>query len=163
MRMPDPPQIEQSTAASVMAPLSAGLSMPASIALAWRRAAALRRLQTRVSRGKVEMYVIVWEFVVRPEKMDAFVAAYKFDGAWAHLFAQADGYIGTELLLATERDQGATERDQGTTYITIDRWKAAEDFTRFQEQFGDEYKALDTKLEGLTVSERKLGTFISED
>jgi heme-degrading monooxygenase HmoA len=106
------------------------------------------------------MYVIVWEFVVRPEKVDAFVAAYKFDGAWAHLFAQADGYIGTELLL-TRRD--ATERDQGVTYITIDRWKDAEDFTRFQEQFGDEYKALDTELEDLTVSERKLGTFISEE
>jgi heme-degrading monooxygenase HmoA len=109
---------------------------------------------------KVEMYVIVWEFVVRPEKVDAFVAAYKFDGAWAHLFAQADGYIGTELLL-TRRD--ATERDQGMTYVTIDRWQHAEDFTRFQEQFGDEYKALDTELEGLTVSERKLGTFISEE
>ena len=105
---------------------------------------------------KVEMYVIVWEFVVRPEKIDAFVAAYKSDGAWAQLFAQADGYIGTELLLATERDQGMT-------YVTIDRWQHAEDFTRFQEQFGNEYKALDTELEGLTVSERKMGTFLSED
>jgi len=102
------------------------------------------------------MYVIVWEFVVRPEKIDAFVAAYKSDGAWAQLFAQADGYIGTELLLATERDQGMT-------YVTIDRWQHAEDFSRFQEQFGGEYKALDTELEGLTVSERKLGTFLSED
>jgi heme-degrading monooxygenase HmoA len=102
------------------------------------------------------MYVIVWEFVVRPEKIDAFVAAYKSDGAWAQLFAQADGYIGTELLLATERDQGMT-------YVTIDRWQHAEDFTRFQEQFGNEYKALDTELEGLTVSERKMGTFLSED
>jgi heme-degrading monooxygenase HmoA len=102
------------------------------------------------------MYVIVWEFVVRPEKIDAFVAAYKSDGAWAQLFAQADGYIGTELLLATERDQGMT-------YVTIDRWQHAEDFTRFQEQFGNEYKALDTELEGMTVSERKMGTFLSED
>ena len=105
---------------------------------------------------KVEMYVIVWEFVVRPEKIDAFVAGYKSDGAWAQLFAQANGYIGTELLLATERDQGMT-------YVTIDRWQHAEDFTRFQEQFGNEYKALDTELEGLTVSERKMGTFLSED
>lgn len=102
------------------------------------------------------MYVIVWEFVVQPEKSDAFVAAYKSDGAWAQLFARADGYIGTELLLTTERDQGMT-------YVTIDRWQHAEDFTRFQEQFGDEYKALDTELEGLTESERKLGTFVRED
>lgn len=102
------------------------------------------------------MYVIVWEFVVRPEKIGAFVAAYKSDGAWAQLFAQADGYIGTELLLATERDQSMT-------HVTIDRWRHAEDFTRFQEQFGDEYKALDTELECLTVSERKMGTYVHED
>ena len=102
------------------------------------------------------MYVILWEFVVPPEKVDAFVAAYKDDGAWTKLFAQADGYVGTELLCSTEAGQEPT-------FLTIDRWKAAEDFTRFQEQFGDEYKALDTELEGLTVSERKMGTFLSED
>ena len=101
------------------------------------------------------MYVIVWEFVVRSEKVDAFVAAYKSDGAWAKLFAQADGYIGTELLSARDRDH--------MKYVTIDRWKTAEDFTRFQERFGAEYRRLDTQLEGLTISERKLGTFVSEN
>jgi heme-degrading monooxygenase HmoA len=100
------------------------------------------------------MYVILWEFVVRPEKVDAFVAAYKSDGAWAKLFAQADGYIGTALLASTDGDQAAT-------FVTIDRWKGAEDFTRFQEHFGAEYRRLDTQLEGLTSHERKLGTFIS--
>ena len=100
------------------------------------------------------MYVILWEFVVPPEKVAAFIAAYKDDGAWAKLFAQDEGYVGTELLCSTEAGQEPT-------FLTIDRWKAAEDFTRFQEQFGDEYKALDTELEGLTVSERKLGMFVS--
>lgn len=102
------------------------------------------------------MYVIVWEFLVQPAKVGEFVAAYKFDGAWAKLFAKADGYIGTELLRSTENGQG-------TTFVTIDRWKTAEDFTRFQQRFGAEYRLLDTQLEGLTLSERKLGTFISED
>ena len=32
--------------------------------------------------GKVEMYVILWKFEVHPEKVDAFVAAYKSEGAW---------------------------------------------------------------------------------
>jgi hypothetical protein len=59
------------------------------------------------------MYVIVWEFVVRSERVDAFVAAYKSDGSWAQLFAQADGYIGTELLSASDRDH--------MKYVTIDR------------------------------------------
>jgi heme-degrading monooxygenase HmoA len=102
------------------------------------------------------MYVIVWEFVVRPEKIDEFVAAYKSDGVWADLFAKADGYIGTELLRSTDSDQAAT-------FVTIDRWKTAEDFARFQEHFGNEYRRLDTQLEGLTLRERKLGTFIGEE
>jgi heme-degrading monooxygenase HmoA len=102
------------------------------------------------------MYVIVWEFIVRPDKIGEFVAAYKSDGAWAQLFAQAEGYAGTELLHST--DSG-----QSTIFITIDRWKMAEDFTRFQKHFGTEYRQLDTQLEGLTLRERKLGTFISED
>ena len=86
-----------------------------------------------------------------PEKVAAFIAAYKDDGAWAKLFAQAEGYVGTELLCSTD----------GARYITIDRWQHAEEFARFQEQFGDKYKALDTELEGLTVRERKLGMFVS--
>jgi heme-degrading monooxygenase HmoA len=102
------------------------------------------------------MYVIVWEFIVRPEEIDAFVAAYKSDGAWAQLFAQAEGYAGTELLSSTDSDQAAT-------FVTIDRWKTTEDFTRFQEHFGNEYRRLDTQLEGLTLRERKLGTFIGEE
>jgi heme-degrading monooxygenase HmoA len=102
------------------------------------------------------MYVIVWEFVVGPEKVSEFVAAYKSDGAWAKLFAKADGYIGTELLRSTDSGQGAT-------FVTIDRWKTAEDFTRFQEHFDAEYRVLDIQLEGLTSRERKLGTFLSED
>ncbi len=74
-----------------------------------------------------------------PEKVDAFVAAYKH-GAWARLFAQAEGYVGTELLSSAETDENAK-------FVTIDRWQTAEDFTRFQEQFGAEYRALDTQLE----------------
>jgi heme-degrading monooxygenase HmoA len=100
------------------------------------------------------MYVVLWEFVVAPGKADGFIAAYKDDGAWAKLFTQAEGYVGTELLYCTEAGQEST-------FLTIDRWQHAEDFTRFQEQFGDEYKALDTELEGLTVRERKLGMFVS--
>lgn len=98
------------------------------------------------------MYVILWEFAVRPEKTDAFVAAYRSDGAWAKLFARADGYLGTELVRSTETT--AESR-----FITIDRWKTPEDFTAFQKQFGAEYRSLDTQFEGLTISERKLGTF----
>jgi heme-degrading monooxygenase HmoA len=101
------------------------------------------------------MYVIVWEFIVHAEQVGDFVAAYKADGTWAQLFARADGYASTELLSAT--DEGRDAR-----FLTIDRWSAVEDFARFQAQFGSEYRTLDAQLEGLIVSERKLGIFITE-
>src|ERR1700729_1048733 len=68
IRIPVPPQSEQSAAGF------AALSMPASIALA-RRPFRLPRAAVahRHLRGKVEMYVILWEFVVLPEKVDAFI------------------------------------------------------------------------------------------
>jgi hypothetical protein len=46
--------------------------------------------------------------------------------------------------------------------VTIDRWRAEHDFVRFQQEFGPEYRALDSELEGLTFSERKLGAFEGE-
>jgi hypothetical protein len=33
------------------------------------------------------MYVILWEFIVQPEKFAGFIAACKSTGAWAALFA----------------------------------------------------------------------------
>jgi heme-degrading monooxygenase HmoA len=98
------------------------------------------------------MYVILWEFAVRPDKIRDFVAAYKADGEWARLFSLAEGYVGTELLSSDE----APER-----YVTIDRWRSANNFVRFQTQFGDQYRRLDQRLELLTLSERKLGSFTS--
>jgi heme-degrading monooxygenase HmoA len=105
--------------------------------------------------GKVEMYVILWEFGVRPDKVDAFLTAYRSDGTWAKLFARTDGYLGTELLCSVDTENGPR-------FVTIDRWRAEDDFVRFQQEFGSEYRALDTELEGLTFSERKLGVFTSE-
>jgi heme-degrading monooxygenase HmoA len=100
------------------------------------------------------MHVIMWEFVVRPEKILDFVAAYKATGDWAQLFSLADGYERTELLSSTE---GADR------FVTIDRWRSVDDFARFQEQFGQQYRTLDRHLECLTLSERKLGSFNTEE
>jgi heme-degrading monooxygenase HmoA/ketosteroid isomerase-like protein len=101
------------------------------------------------------MYVILWEFVVRPEKVDAFITAYTSEGAWAQLFRRADGFVGTELLRSTDSEDGAH-------FLTIDRWVTAEHFARFRTQFATEYRRLDTQCEGLTLKESKLGTFAGQ-
>jgi len=96
------------------------------------------------------MYFIIWEFVVRPNRVREFVAAYNADGDWARLFSLAPGFGGTELLSST------TDAER---FVTIDRWNHADDYGRFQERFGPQYRSLDTQLEGLTLSETKLGTY----
>jgi nucleoside triphosphate diphosphatase len=100
--------------------------------------------------GGYGVHVILWEFSVHPEKVSEFVAAYRSDGDWAKLFQLSEGYLWTELLSADE--------DQ-TRFVTIDLWRSAEDFHRFQESFGDRYKLLDARLEGLTRKETQLGAF----
>jgi heme-degrading monooxygenase HmoA len=99
---------------------------------------------------KTDMYFIIWEFVVHPDRVREFVAAYKADGDWAGLFSRSPGYGGTDLLSSTHD----TER-----FVTIDRWNHADDYIRFQERFGQQYRSLDAQLEGLTLSETKLGTY----
>jgi heme-degrading monooxygenase HmoA len=101
------------------------------------------------------MYVILWEFVVRPEKVEAFVAAYGSNGQWAQLFARADGYLGTELL-------SSADSSQQQVFITIDRWQTVGHFAQFEAQFDTQYRTLDTHLEELTLKERKLGAFVSK-
>lgn len=98
------------------------------------------------------MHVIIWEFVVRLDRIHEFLSAYKPDGNWAQLFRLAAGYEGTELLQST---------DSAEKFVTIDRWKDAQAYEIFQERFGPQYRSLDAQLEGLTLSETKLGTFVA--
>lgn len=99
------------------------------------------------------MHVIIWEFQVRAERRNEFIAAYNADGAWAQLFRQATGYLGTELLCAEEAP---------AIFLTIDRWSTADDFKAFQEDFEESYQALDAACASLTTSERKIGSFAAE-
>jgi heme-degrading monooxygenase HmoA len=57
----------------------------------------------------------------------------------------------------------SNDTDDEPRFVTVDRWKTAENFARFQEQFGAEYQKLDTQLEAITLRERRLGTFVSTE
>jgi len=99
------------------------------------------------------MHIIMWEFVVHPDKIREFVSAYGPNGDWAQLFRLATGYKGTELLSST---------NDANKFVTIDRWNNAEDYARFQDLFGHQYRSLDTRLEGLTLKETQLGLFTTQ-
>ena len=90
----------------------------------------------------------LWQFEIAAEKEERFVAAYGPSGGWARLFATAPGFIRTELW-----------RDGDGIYLTADHWDSFEAFERFQATQGEEYRRLDTKLEGLALAETFLGAF----
>ena len=96
------------------------------------------------------MYVIVWEYVVPPAKVEDFVSAYGAGGAWAELFGLADGFEGVELY---------RQEDVPARFVTVDRWRTAGDFAAFKARFEPDYHRLDEDLADLTVEENRLGAF----
>ena len=94
------------------------------------------------------MIAILWSYDVCPEAVEAFERAYGAAGDWAVLFGRAEGYEGTELL-----------RGQANSYLTIDRWRSREDFDAFMAAARADYEALDRATEGLTLAERRLGSW----
>lgn len=96
------------------------------------------------------MYVAIWRFLPAAGREAEFVRAYAADGTWAALFARADGYVGTELLAASD---GSGE------YLTIDRWRSVGEYGAFRTRFAAEYAALDRTCESLTARETEVGHF----
>lgn len=94
------------------------------------------------------MHTIVWEYRVRPESVDAFVAAYGGAGAWAQLFANADGYLGTTLYL---------DVDEPDRYLTFDRWSSRDAFTAFMADYAAAYATLDAACDEMTLEQTRIG------
>jgi heme-degrading monooxygenase HmoA len=93
---------------------------------------------------------VLWEYVVRPEKIVEFETNYATSGAWAMLFQKSPAYRGTILL----RDAGGSRR-----YLTIDIWRDRESLEAFRSDHAQEYGALDRRCEAFTESEREVGIF----
>ena len=68
-------------------------------------------LPARLSRREHAVFVIIWRYVVRPELVDDFVAAYGPDGLWAELFNRSPEFIDVELVAD----------DASAGFVTIDR------------------------------------------
>ncbi len=102
------------------------------------------------------MFVRTWRYRVGRRERESFERAYGPDGDWARLFARGSGYLGTELLGAVGGGSDAT-----LAYVTIDRWRDRSDWDAFLAEHGDEYRALDRRLDKLTVDEEDLGDWVS--
>jgi heme-degrading monooxygenase HmoA len=99
-------------------------------------------------------HVRVWKFRPSEGVERDFARAYDSAGDWAQLFRHAPGYRGTTLLRPVE---------SGGWWLTIDRWDSRANFEAFTEVFGEQYRALDAKLEGVAGEEEFVGTFEESD
>lgn len=95
-------------------------------------------------------YVYIWEFHVRPDRVEEFELIYGAEGDWVRLLRRAEGYEDTQLL----RDEV-----DGYRYLTIDRWRSKDDYVEFRRRFGAEYDEVDERCVGLSSEERLLGSF----
>ena len=96
------------------------------------------------------MYVIAWEYLVKPGQEAAFHQAYGPEGGWILLFRQSPGFLGTELL----HDEQNAQR-----FMTVDRWTSRAAFDSFHADWQAEYQAHDELCSSLTEQETFLGAF----
>ena len=96
------------------------------------------------------MFLVLWEYDVKPGSKEVFESIYGPKGEWAHLFRRDSDYQRTLLLRDPIR---------GRTYLTCDFWKTREAYKAFLVANSDAYLALDKRCEELTLGEREIGTF----
>lgn len=99
------------------------------------------------------MVQFIWEFIVRPDKIEEFERSYSASGPWVELFRRSAGYQGTQLF----RDNENARR-----FLTIDRWDSIASYRAMRERFAKEYEDLDRAYEAFTESERSIGVFEEE-
>jgi heme-degrading monooxygenase HmoA len=98
------------------------------------------------------MYLILWKFQVKAERITEFEQMYHSEGRWAKLFRKGIGYLGTELF---------RDFDDHQHYITVDRWTSVTDYELFLSKWKEEYEELDAQCTGLTKRETLLGKWES--
>jgi heme-degrading monooxygenase HmoA len=96
------------------------------------------------------MFVVLWEFDVKPGYEERFERVYGPDGDWARLFRGDANYQGTRLLREASRDG---------IYVTVDFWRSRDAYERFRAAASESYAALDAACKGLTAGERPIGSF----
>jgi len=96
------------------------------------------------------MFVVLWQFDVKPGSAERFERVYGPCGVWAKLFHNDPAYQRTLLL----RDPFRPD-----TYVTCDFWASKKAYEAFRQKYSAAYLALDRECEELTLAERKIGAF----
>ena len=96
------------------------------------------------------MFVVLWEFEVKPGSTERFERVYGPGGDWDSLFRRDPGHAGTYLW---------RDLDHPGVYLTADYWHSRAAYKAFLAAHVDAYKLLDAATEELTTRELKIGAF----
>ena len=96
------------------------------------------------------MFLVLWEFEVKPGCEERFERVYGPGGDWDSLFRRDPDHVRTELF----RDTGKPR-----VYLTADYWKSRTAYEEFLQAASTEYKHIDSVAEGLTANERHVGSY----
>jgi heme-degrading monooxygenase HmoA len=94
------------------------------------------------------MIATIWQYRVLTAHISAFERVYGPEGAWAALFSQTPGYMGTELL------KTGTE---GNVYLSVDWWASEFVYKKAMQQIEMERARLEDLYDDMTSEELLLG------
>jgi heme-degrading monooxygenase HmoA len=96
------------------------------------------------------MFVIVWEYGVKPDRIDDFESFYRPDGPWRRLFRAHPGFVSTTLM----KDLRSSRR-----YVVADRWTSEKLYDEFKKKAEAAYDDLTARGHRLIDKEKELGRF----
>jgi heme-degrading monooxygenase HmoA len=96
------------------------------------------------------MFLVLWEFDVKPGFESGFEKVYGRDGDWAQFFRCDPHYRETRLLRDALRPRA---------YMTLDFWDSRDAYEHFRQQNREAYLTLDHSCEAMTLREKHLGSF----
>ena len=96
------------------------------------------------------MFLVLWEYEVKPGREQHFEKVYGPGGDWDSLFHRDANHAGTHLFRDTARSR---------IYLTTDYWHSRKSYEEFLQARKSDYQALDAASENLTSSERHIGSF----
>jgi heme-degrading monooxygenase HmoA len=96
------------------------------------------------------MFLVLWEYDVKPGFEGVFERVYGPDGDWAQFFRRDPNYRETRLLREVSRSNA---------YMTLDVWESQSAYEKFQQQNREAYLTIDRSCEAMTLREKNLGSF----
>lgn len=96
------------------------------------------------------MFIVVWEFTVKPDRIEDFESFYRPDGPWTALFHKYPGFVSTTLM----KDLRNPRR-----YVVADRWTSQKLYDEFKKIAAGPYDDLTTRGHRMIDKETEIGRF----